>query len=137
MLFTTLGHLFEIFIYCFTFSPAVLFFTCHLTFTISFWRLFGPTYFNKCPPASPLMLPEPFICWLRLTIHCSLDITVEWWSCLAGSVAAPNMLSIKSNLIIKVMIDSNVESGLDVDRRHYLFKLVSVSAFSEASSWVG
>ena len=56
---------------------------------------------------------------------------------MAGSVAAPNMLSIKSNLIIKVMIDSNVESGLDVDRRHYLFKLVSVSAFSEASSWVG
>jgi len=82
------------------------------------------------------MIIEPSISRLRLPIHRPSHITKKRWTFPADTITSPYMLPVHVDLIIEIVKDCNIESSNRVDIIHNLFKLLAMSSFCLACSWV-
>jgi hypothetical protein len=106
-------------------------------FAISFLWFFRATQFYKNTSTCCLMLIEPSVCGLWLSIHRSFNISIKRRPCLTGAITSPHMLSVKIYLVLKIVIDCDIQTSLNINWWHYTFKLFSVPSFSNTSPWIG
>lgn len=103
----------------------------------SLLRLFlRAAFLDELSPTHTLMFSKPVVSRLWLPIHSSFDISKEWWSCPAKTIAAPHMLAMQVHLIMEIVVYRDIKPSYLVDIPHDLLKLATMPTFSEASGWV-